>query len=75
MRMHFQHLYGEGIVEQSQAPNCPGALFVNAHIELDRSSPEYDDQKAARLTRDMIEFAKRNNFIPLLTQGEIRYLN
>ena len=75
MRMHFQHRYGEGIVEQEHTQNFPRALFVSAHITLDKSSPEYDGRKAAQLTSDMAEFAKRNNFVPLLAQGEIYSLN
>jgi hypothetical protein len=39
------------------------------------SSPEFDGLKVARLRDDMAEFARRNNFIPLLSQGEIRILN
>ena len=75
MGMHFQHPYGEGIVEKSSNSSFPSALFVSANITLDTGSPEFDVLKVARLTDDIADFARRNNFIPLLSQGEIRILN
>ena len=75
MQMHFQHLFGEGIVEQSGVSNRPGVLFVSANIALDRSSIDYDGLKVERLTSDMTHFASRNNFVALLSQGEVRVLH